>query len=131
MIAYVALSFLLDPRGTMGADEGAKVATLKVMAEQGSFRPDVGYWAAEWDPEGIYHGLTYTTRFGDQYVNVSTLPMIMVGKPLIDVGGYRATVLLPMLGGVLTALAARALAVRMVDRGEERSVAPTLSGSSD
>jgi len=120
-VVYVALSFLLDPRGTMGADEGAKVATLKVMAENGTFRPDVGYWASQWDPEGVYHGLTYTTRFGEMYVNVSTLPMILVGKPLWDFGGYRGALLLPMLGGVLTALAARSLAMRLVDHREREA----------
>ncbi len=122
MVVYIALSFLLNPRGTMGADEGGKVATLKTMSEQGTLRPDVGYWAEQWDPEGVYHGLTYTTRFGNQFVNVSTLPMILAGKPLWDVGGYRGALLLPMLGGVLTALAARALATRLVDRQRRAAV---------
>lgn len=118
--AYVAMSFLLDPGGFLGTDTGGKVATVKVMSERGDFDPDVGYWAAEWDPEGRVHGLYYTSVIGDRYVNVTSLPMILAARPLWDVGGYRATLVLPMLGLVAVAFAARALSRRLAV-GAERS----------
>ena len=44
--------------------------------------------------------------------------MIYAGYPLYLLGGLRAILLLPMLGGVLTALGARALARRLGGRGD-------------
>jgi len=113
LVIYVALSFLMSPRGFLGTDTGGKVATVKVMSERGDFDPDVGYWAAPWDPDARVHGLYYTSRVGDRYLNVTSLPMVLAARPLWDLGGYRAALLLPMLGGVATALAARALARRL------------------
>ncbi len=107
------LSMALDVRGTLGTDSGGKIATLVSMERSGTLRPDVGYWAAPWDPEARVHGLIYTTRIGDQFVNVTTLPMVVVGYPLYRLGGTRLALLLPMLGSVLVALAARRLDRRM------------------
>lgn len=115
LAAYVALSWCMSPEGFLGTDTGGKVATVKVMSERGDLDPDVGYWAAAWDPEARVHGLYYTTRVGDRYVQVTSLPMIVAARPLWDLGGYRASLLLPMLGGVATAFAARALARRLGD----------------
>src|SRR5207302_443109 len=47
------------------------------------------------------------------WVNVTTLPMLYLADPLYRLGGYRLTLLLPMLGSVLAALAARVLARRL------------------
>ena len=113
LAAYVLLSFAMDSAGFLGTDTGGKVATVKVMSERGDFDPDVGYWASQWDPEGRVHGLYYTTKVGDRYLNVTSLPMVLAARPLYDVGGYRATLLLPMLGAVAAAFAARALSRRL------------------
>ncbi len=110
---YVLLSLAMDPGGFLGTDTGGKVATLRVMSERGDFDPDLGYWADEWDPEARVHGLFFTTRYGERYVNVTSLPMVLVARPLWDVGGYRATLLLPMGGAIATAFAGRALAFRL------------------
>lgn len=115
LVAYVALSLLMSPRGFLGTDTGGKVATVAVMSERGDLDPDVGYWAARWDPEARVHGLYYTVPVGDRYVQVTSLPMVLAARPLWDLGGYRVTLLLPMLGGVATAFAARALARRLGD----------------
>ncbi|MGH9177728.1 MAG: hypothetical protein ACRD0N_04140, partial [Acidimicrobiales bacterium] len=112
LAAYVVLSLFNDPRGYLGTDTGGKVATLEVMKERGDLDPDVGYWAEEWDPDGALHPLYYTAHVGHRWVNVTTLPMLYAGYPLYRLGGYRLTLLLPMLGSVLAALAARALARR-------------------
>lgn len=118
LAAYVVLSLGLDPGGYLGTDTGAKVATLEVMDRSGSARPDVGYWAEEWDPQGVAHPLyqAYRTADGD-WVAVTTLPMLQAARPLYAIGGYRLALVLPMVGGVATALAARALARRLGDDG--------------
>jgi hypothetical protein len=117
---YLVLSSVNDPGGTLGADEGAKVATLRAMERSGSATPDVGYWAAAWDPDLVDHGLYGTVRVGGNDVAVTTLPMLVAARPLWDLGGYRAALLLPMLGGVATALAAAALARRLAGRERAR-----------
>lgn len=109
---YLGLSSLNDEAGYLGTDTGGKVATVKVMAERGDLDPDVGYWAAPWDPQARVHGLYYTSVIGDRYVNVTSLPMVLVATPLWELGGYRATLLLPMAGAVAAAFAARAIARR-------------------
>jgi len=110
---YAGLSFANDPRGYLGTDTGGKVATLKVMKERHRLDPDVGYWAARWDPGGTLHPLYYTSRIGHRWVNATTLPMLYAAYPLYWLGGYRLALLFPMLGSVLAALAGAALARRL------------------
>jgi len=113
LVVYAGLSLLNDTRGYLGTDTGGKVATLKVMDERGDFDPDVGYWAKSQDPDGRVHGLYYTAKIGDRFVNVTSLPALLPAEPLWRLGGYRLTLLLPMLGAIAAAFAARALARRL------------------
>ena len=113
LAVYIVLSMFNDPRAYLGTDTGGKVATLRVMEERGTLDPDIGYWAERWDPEGRVHPLYYTFQAGDRWVNVTTLPMLYAGYPLYHLGGYRLALVLPMVGSVLAALAARALALRL------------------
>jgi hypothetical protein len=113
LLAYLALSLLISDHGYIGGDTGGKVATLRAMEQRGALSPDVGYWAARWDPEGRLHPLFYTTHLDGEWVNVTTLPALYAGYPLFRLGGYRAALLVPMAGAVLAALAARALARRI------------------
>ena len=83
------------------------------MTERGRLDPGVGYWAEQWDPEGRLHPLYSTVRIGHRWVQVTTLPVLYLGWPLYRLGGYRLALLLPMVGSVLAALAARALARRI------------------
>lgn len=115
LAVYGGLSFLNDPRAYLGTDTGGKVATLKVMAERGRLDPDIGYWAARWDPAGRVHPLYYTVRYGHRWVNATTLPVLYAAYPLYRLGGYRLILVLPMLGSVMAAMAARALARRLSD----------------
>ena len=110
---YVGLSFTNDTHGTLGTDTGGKVATLRTMESHGGLDPDVGYWAARWDPEGTLHPLFYTSHVAGKWVNVTTVPVLYLAEPLYRAGGYRLALVLPMLGSVLAALAARALARRL------------------
>jgi hypothetical protein len=114
LTVYVTCTFALnDPRGTLGTDTGGKLATLHVMDRTGSLVPDIGYWAAASDPKGDVHPIFYTFKVDGKWVNVTTLPMVYAAYPLFELGGDRAVLLLPMLGSVLCALAARALARRL------------------
>ena len=113
LLVYVGLSFLNDPHGFLGTDTGGKVATLRAMARHHGLNPDVGYWAARWDPTGRLHPLYYTSKIGSKWINVTTLPALYAAYPLWRLGGYRAALLLPMLGSVAAAWAARTLARRL------------------
>lgn len=110
---YVALSLLNNPSGYLGADTGAKVYTLEIMTAEQSARPAIGYWAEELDPDGSVHPVHQTYRTEHGWVAVTTLPMLELAAPLYEIGGYRAIVLLPMLGGVAAAFAARSVARRI------------------
>jgi hypothetical protein len=111
---YVGLAFLNSPRGFLGTDTGGKVATMRVMAERGGFDPDLGYWAERSDPTGRFHPLGYTSHTSSgRWVNVTTLPALFVGWELYRVGGYRASLLVPMAGSMAAALAGLALLRRL------------------
>jgi hypothetical protein len=118
LVAYFGLSFANNPHAFLGTDTGGKVATLRAMDARGDLNPDLGYWAQALDRDGVLHPITLTRHLGGQWVNVTTLPMIYAAYPLYELGGVRAILLLPMLGGVLTALGARALARRLGGRGD-------------
>lgn len=114
LAVYAGLSLLMDPHGYLGTDTGAKVATLEVMSRSGTGDPDVGYWAADLDPKGTLHPLYQATpRVDGGWVAVTTLPMLELARPLYDLAGYRAALLLPMLGAVGAAFASRAVARRV------------------
>src|SRR5258708_4432111 len=102
LVVYLGAAGLNNPRGFLGTDTGAKVATLNRST------PDVGYWAAADDPTASLHPLFDTIRVGDHFVAVTTLPMIMIARPLWDLGGMRLALLLPMLGAVAVAAAGAA-----------------------
>ena len=72
LLVYVGLSFLNDPRGSLGTDTGGKTASLVMMDRRGDLDPDVGYWAEAQDPTARIHGLYTTTRFGDRFVNTTS-----------------------------------------------------------
>ncbi len=117
---YALCSLLVDPGGYLGADTGAKVYTLEVMERENSWSPDIGYWAEDLDPSGDLHPV-YQTRLRDDgtWVAVTTLPMLELAYPLYRVGGYPATLAIPIVAGALAAVAARAVA---------RRVRPTTDG---
>lgn len=114
LLVYVVVSLALDPEGHLGTDTGAKVYTLEVMDRLGTVDPDIGYWAEDHDPDGVLHPI-YQTRLRDDggWVAVTTLPVLQLARPLYALGGYRATLLLPMLGSVGVAFGARSLARRL------------------
>lgn len=116
LAAYVGLSLLNDPRGYLGTDTGGKVATLRAMERHGDLRPDVGYWAERWDPDGKVHPMPYTPKINGRWVTVTTLPMLYASYPLYLIAGLRAILAFPMLGAMLAAFAARRLAFHLGHR---------------
>jgi len=127
ILSYFTLTLLNDSAGSLGTDTGTKVATLKVMGERGSLIPDIGYWAAPWDPDAKYHGWLDTRHVDGIYVDVTTLPMLVVDYPLWRLGGQRLALLLPMLGALACAFIARAF-VRRIRDGSEGWTAFWLTG---
>lgn len=114
LLALYALVIALgDPRAASGSDAGGKLATVVVMADEGTFVPDVGYWAEAQDPDGEFHPLWNTTAVGDRWVQATSLPFVVAAVPLFELGGPAGVLLLPALGGVLAALAARHLSRRL------------------
>ena len=107
---YVLVVALGDTRAWSGSDAGGKVATVRVMAESGSWSPDVDYWAEQWDPDGAFHPLIYTRHVGEKWVQITSLPFIYLGVPLWHMGGAGALLVLPIAGGVLAAVGAKRLA---------------------
>jgi hypothetical protein len=113
VFAYAVVIVLGDSRAWSGSDAGGKVATVKVMAEHNRWIPDVGYWAQRWDPSGTLHPLLYTTHQGGHWIQATSLPFVYAGAVLWRIGGAPALLLLPMFGGILAALGARAIARRL------------------
>lgn len=113
----VALLLLTDPMGFLSTDVGGKVATLEAMERNGGLSPDLGYWAAEVDPDGSLYPMFSTARVGDSWVNVTTVPMLVLAFPLYLLGGATAAGLVPVAGTVAAALGARSLARRFAGDG--------------
>lgn len=116
LAVYAVLAVANSTDGYLGTDTGAKVITLDHMVERGTLSPDVGYWAAEWDEDGTYHPLLDTVQNDDgEWINVTTLPMLVAAWPLYAVGGYRLALFLPMFGALLAAFAVRDVARQLGD----------------
>ncbi|NNF54449.1 MAG: hypothetical protein HKN03_08405 [Acidimicrobiales bacterium] len=106
----LGLSLALDRDGSLGTDTGGKVATIDAMVERGDWSPTIGYWADDVDPDGVAHPFFGTRRTEAGWVNVTTLPMILVTRFLVGGLGEQALLVVPILGAVLTCLAAGELA---------------------
>jgi len=116
--ALFAVAQLVDSGGYLSTDVGGKVATIEAMSTGSTISPDLGYWAEAADPDGSLYPMFATTPIDGGWVNVTTLPMLYVALPLYDLGGLRLALMVPIMGAVLAALAARSLALRL--GGDER-----------
>lgn len=116
LAGYFSCTLVTDPGGYLSTDTGGKVATLDAMTERGDLRPDLGYWAESVDPDGSLYPMFSTLQVNDQWVNVTSMPMLYLALPLYALGGYTLALLVPMLGGVATAWAAGRMA-RQLDVG--------------
>jgi hypothetical protein len=112
-IALFLLAQLTDPGGYLSTDVGGKTATIEVIVGDGPRAPDLGYWAEEHDPDGSLYPMWSTANVEGAWVNVTTLPMLYAAAPLWQLGGPRLAILIPVLGTVLAAAGAAALARRL------------------
>lgn len=119
VLALLLGAFLLctDAGGFLSTDVGGKMATMEAMARRGDWSPDLGYWAADIDPDGSLYPMWSTVHAGDQWINATSLPMLYLARPLYAVGGATAAGLLPLLGTVAAALGARSLSRRLGSDG--------------
>jgi len=120
----LALSLLLlvaltctNTMGFLSTDVGGKVATLEAMKRNGTLSPDLGYWAVAADPDGSLYPMWSTSQVDSSWINVTTLPMLLIALPLYKVGGAFAAGLVPLAGTVLAAFAARTLGRRLGSDG--------------
>jgi hypothetical protein len=111
VVVYLAIAALGDVDAGLGSDSGGKLATAKVMADGGELTdPDVGYWAADADPEGRFHPLVNTMPVGDRWVQAKSLPYSTITARLWPLADAWGPVLLSIAGGLATAFAARRMA---------------------
>ena len=96
---------LLSAEAQYFALQGVEQALEVIDLARDSLNPDLGYWAARWDPSGLFHPLYYTTHSGGKWVNVTTVSALDIEFPLYLLAGYRGALLISMAGAVLTALA--------------------------
>lgn len=108
-VIALAVAWLGDPRTASFSDAGARLATVKTMAANNTWEPDLGYWAGSVDPGATNHPILFATPHGDAWVAVNGLPLVVAGRPLWEMGGARLAVLIPVLSVVLAAYAARRL----------------------
>lgn len=116
MLLLVALAFT-NTMGFLSTDVGGKVATLEAMKRSGTLSPDLGYWAVAADPDGSLYPMWATSQVDASWINVTTLPMLLIALPLYKVGGAFAAGLVPLAGTVLAAFAARTLGRRLGSDG--------------
>lgn len=108
-VAALALAWAGDVRTGSYSDVGGRLATVRHMAAEGSWLPEVGYWAEDYDPAGAYHPLLYTTDRGGHWVNAPSLPLLFVDAALYRSGGAWLLALPGALGVVAAAWGARLL----------------------
>ena len=114
LTALLLLAMLAtDPMGFLSTDVGGKIATVEAMDRNGTLSPDLGYWAEDADPDGSLYPMWSTAHVGDKWINVTTLPMLLLALPLYGIGGAVAAGLVPLAGTVVAALGARTLARRL------------------
>jgi hypothetical protein len=111
---YVVLSLFASPHAYLSTDVGGKTAALAAMMERGDWSTDIGYWAADADPEGLAYPFTHTslTETG-WWVNTTSLPMVLAARPLWAIGGAQLILLIPMMAAAGAAVVAGRIQQRL------------------
>lgn len=109
-LLFVGVALLLDSDGSLGSDTGGKIATVNAMVERNDWSVDIGYWAEADDPDGSLHPFFGTRPTDKGWINVTSLPMILIARALVGVAGPIGFYVFPMVGSVLGAFAVGALA---------------------
>ena len=106
----VAVGTLGDIRVGSGSDAGGKLATARVMADRSTCDPDIGWWAADVDPEAELHQIFNTERRGDRYVQATSPAYQCAVVPLQQVFGPWGPAGVSIAGALLAAFASAAIA---------------------
>lgn len=126
--AAVLVGWAGDVRFGSGSDAGGKLATARVMAEGWTCDPDVGWWAADRDPDGELHQLVNTEAIGDQFVQATSPVYQCLVMPFQRAMGPWGPVAVSILGAVAAALAAARIAFRLGGGGQGEVAAFWLVG---
>ncbi len=118
LAAYVALAAAGDIRAWSASDPGGKLATIEALAEGGWTSVDIGYWAADADPEGDLHPVLNTERQGDAWVQATPPLFAYPAALLFRVAGIPGVLLLVFASGVVAALSARRIALFLATTSE-------------
>lgn len=114
LLFYVALSFTASPDGYLSTDVGGKTAALAAMTERGDWATDMGYWAEDSDPDGVVYPYAHTLRTDNGWwVNTTSITMVLLARPLWQIGGAHLILLLPMLSAVGAAVVAGRMQSRL------------------
>lgn len=113
LVLYGLALALGDSRAGSVADVGGKLATAKVLAEGAAGSLDVGYWAEDLDPDGVFHPLANTEAFGEDWVQGTSVPYSLLTGALWRLAGPTGVALLSMLAAAAAAMAAGRLARRL------------------
>lgn len=114
LVVYTVGALLVDPSGHLSNDVGGKTASVAAMADAESLNPDLGYWFEEADPDGVFFPFRNTRLTSDGvWINSTSLTTLLPAATLWDAFGPRGILVIPILGSVLAAVAAAALARRV------------------
>ena len=117
-VAYVALSLFASPHAYLSTDVGGKTAALAAMTERGDWSTDIGYWAADNDPDGLAYAFAHTTLTDTGWwVNTTSLPMVLAARPLWALGGPQLILLIPMMAAAGAAVVAGRIQERLRPSG--------------
>lgn len=109
LLAVAALQIVVvtagDSRFGSGSDAGGRQAAVAAAEANGGCDHDLGYWAADGDPEGAFHPLANTERVGDRYVQPADIAFVC-GSAAASSLGASFGLSLSILGVVLAALGA-------------------------
>lgn len=121
LVLTVVASLAEPVRAVFDADEGARTLQAEILDETGGWTTP--YWAAEWDPDGRWMPVQWSTRFGDEFAPTIARPAFS----LLLAGGHRIGGVVGMTAlGVVGAVAAAVAAALMARQALPGSELPAL-----
>lgn len=106
VVVQVLVIAIGDSRFTSSTDSGGRAAAIAAASANGGCDHDLGYWAADVDPQGRHHPLVNTARRGTEFVQPASLAYVCPSAVLERSFGRSAFYVVPVLGVALAALGA-------------------------
>lgn len=114
VVVYVLGVIFVDTDAHLLTDVGGKTASMAAMVEGGDWDPDIGYWLEGSDPAGRFHPIAKTSLTDrGSWINTTSLTMLVLARPLWDIGGPQLALAIPALGALATAFAGASLHRRL------------------